>query len=66
MTSEQFTYWLQGCAEMGGDAPTAEQWQMIKEFVKVTPTRGPAITPAKYSDFMLKPCDMPAPLQVTC
>lgn len=41
MTPEQFAYWLQGYAELAGDAPTPEQWQSIKEhlalvFNKVT------------------------------
>jgi len=45
MTSEQFTYWLQGYAEICGTEPTAEQWQIIKDhlaltFHKVTPLRG--------------------------
>ena len=43
MTPQEFCYWLQGFAELGGDAPTAEQWSAIKDhlqltFVKVTPT----------------------------
>ena len=43
MTSQEFTYWLQGYAELGGDAPTKEQWNIIKEhlglvFNKVTKT----------------------------
>lgn len=42
MTSEQFTYWLQGFAELNDGPPSAEQWQMIQEhlalvFNKVTP-----------------------------
>ncbi|WP_440466889.1 hypothetical protein ACKI1H_27060 [Pseudomonas sp. YH-1] len=42
MTSEQFSYWLQGFVELNGSEPTAEQWQSIKDhlktvFVKVTP-----------------------------
>lgn len=41
MTTEQFAYWLQGFAEVHGEAPTPQQWEMIKEhletcFVKVT------------------------------
>ena len=43
MTPQEFCYWLQGFAELGGDAPTAEQWSAIKDhlqltFVKVTPS----------------------------
>lgn len=46
MNSEQFTYWLQGYAEICGTEPTAEQWQVIKDhlqlvFQKVTPARNP-------------------------
>lgn len=43
MTHEQFAYWLQGFVEMNGNnAPTAEQWKMIKNhlytcFIRVTP-----------------------------
>lgn len=45
MTPQEFCYWLQGYAEMGGAAPTEEQWKMIKEhlklvFNKVTPDLG--------------------------
>lgn len=44
MTPEQFAYWLQGYAEIGGPTPTPEQWQIIKDhlalvFNKVTPNR---------------------------
>jgi len=42
MTPEQFTYWLNGFAELNQGAPTLEQWQSIKDhlktvFHKVTP-----------------------------
>jgi len=43
MTPEQFTYWLQGFAELNeGTPPTPEQWKSINDhlktvFVKVTP-----------------------------
>ena len=42
MTTEQFTYWLQGFAEINNTAPTEEQWKIIKDhlqlvFTKVTP-----------------------------
>ena len=46
MTPEQFAYWLQGFAELGGgERPTPEQWKSITEhlqavFVKVTPQYG--------------------------
>lgn len=44
MTPEQFAYWLQGYAEIGGPTPTPEQWQIIKGhlalvFDKKTPDR---------------------------
>lgn len=45
MTTEQFTYWLQGFVELtpDGEVPSAVQWRAIKDhlktvFVKVTPT----------------------------
>lgn len=46
MTAEQFTYWLQGYAELNDAPPTAEQWQTIRDhlalvFNKVTPPRWP-------------------------
>jgi hypothetical protein len=42
MDALQFAYWLQGFAELTSEAPTAEQWQAIKDhlatvFKKVTP-----------------------------
>lgn len=42
MTPEQFAYWLQGFAELSPQAPTAEQWQAIRDhlnlvFKKETP-----------------------------
>lgn len=43
MTAEQFSYWMQGFAELTGDEPpTPAQWKSIKEhlatvFAKVTP-----------------------------
>lgn len=50
MEAQQFCYWLQGFAELSGDAmPTQEQWDSIREhlaavFHKVTP---PVKAPAK-------------------
>lgn len=46
MTPEQFTYWLQGYAEINEAAPNEQQWQIIKDhlqtvFLKVTPLREP-------------------------
>jgi len=45
MTPENFTYWLQGFAELNQSAPTDEQWTVIRDhlalvFKKVTPARG--------------------------
>lgn len=31
MNPEQFVYWLQGFAELAEQAPSAEQWQSIRE-----------------------------------
>jgi hypothetical protein len=64
MTPEQFTYWLQGFAELTVEPPTREQWQLIKEhlqtvFYKVTPALQPPIFPTMYSE--------PAPpFEITC
>ena len=43
MTAEQFTYWLQGFAELNEQPPSPEQWASIREhlalvFSKQTPT----------------------------
>jgi len=46
MDAQQFAYWLQGFAELSGDAPpTKAQWKSIREhlglvFEKVTPAVG--------------------------
>lgn len=57
MNAESFAYWLQGFIELNGSAPTANQWQSIKEhlqlvFKKVTP---PAVTPGLRQPFMPEP-----------
>lgn len=44
MTTEQFAYWLQGFSEIHQEAPSAEQWQIIRDhlalvFKKETPNR---------------------------
>lgn len=56
LTPEQFAFWLQGFCEIHGDAPTPEQWVIIKEhlalcFRKVSlldrgPVMGGSIVPA--------------------
>jgi len=48
MTPEQFAYWMQGFAELTPDAPSAAQWQAIRDhlalvFEKKTPT-SPSLT----------------------
>ncbi|WP_321921696.1 hypothetical protein [Burkholderia sp. BCC1998] len=55
MTPEQFSYWMQGFAELSGDEPpTPAQWKSIREhlktvFVKVTPpVQAPLGDLAKY------------------
>jgi len=36
MNHDQFTYWLQGFVEMnGGEQPTKEQWQMVKNHLRL-------------------------------
>jgi hypothetical protein len=52
MTTEQFTYWLQGFAEIQSQAPTEEQWTIIKDhlalvFDKKTPDRNFINNPPK-------------------
>lgn len=61
MTAEQFTYWLQGFAEIGYESPTPEQWNIIKDrlalvFTKVTPNYDKITTQLK--DFNLNPQPM--------
>lgn len=36
MTPENFTYWLHGFTEISGVFPTPEQWQVIKDHLKLT------------------------------
>lgn len=50
MTAEQFTYWLQGYAELHGSPPSEQQWAVILDHLKLvvdkrTPDR-PAIPPS--------------------
>lgn len=59
MTSEQFAYWLQGFAELNPQAPTAEQWQAIRDhlqlvFKKETPVR---VVGPNYAQPAMKPID---------
>ena len=57
MSPEQFLYWLQGFAELSGDAPpTPEQWKSIREhlalcFKKVTPPVGQKMDEQMSKDF---------------
>jgi hypothetical protein len=67
MSPEQFVYWLQGFAELGGDKPTPEQWQAIKEhlaevFKKVTP---PIRFPNQLPPGVFKEPFQPYPMQGT-
>lgn len=46
MTPEQFTYWMQGFAELNTEPPTAAQWRSMREhlalvFQKRTPPLAP-------------------------
>lgn len=64
MNHDQFTYWLQGFVEMNdGKEPTKQQWQMIKDhlklcFNKVTPTY-PQLDPYRINPIQ-------PPFKVTC
>lgn len=73
MTPEQFSYWLQGFAELnpGLENPSPEQWKAIQHhlntvFVKVTPPF--PRTPAPPLDLIQKAIrDYPlSPYQITC
>jgi hypothetical protein len=35
MTPEQFTYWLQGFTEISQQAPTEQQWKVIKDHLQL-------------------------------
>lgn len=53
MSPEQFTYWLQGFAEIQSNPPTKEQWKIIKDhlalvFTKVTPKYDPLFNPIPH------------------
>lgn len=58
MTPQDFTYWLQGFAELNEGPPNSAQWQSIREhlslvFNKVTPPvrsplADPPIDPSRY------------------
>jgi hypothetical protein len=39
MTPENFTYWLNGFVELNGTPPTPEQWDCIKEHLKLVFTK---------------------------
>lgn len=63
MTYEQFAYWLQGFAEISGEVPRKEEWDMIKAhlatcFNKVTP-----IKPEPPSSIWKREWELPS---VTC
>jgi hypothetical protein len=71
MTPEQFTYWLQGYAELNATPPSAEQWQSIRDhlatvFNKVTPNRWAA--PGMIGPGILSPASPQwgAPYKVEC
>lgn len=63
MTPEQFTYWLQGFAELTPDAPSAAQWQAIRDHLalvfekKTPPAPGqPSMQPG-FRTMELRPTD---------
>jgi len=60
MNAQEFCYWLQGYVEMGGEAPTSEQWDMIKShlqlvFNKVTPELGETKKQTGWEDKKIDP-----------
>jgi hypothetical protein len=65
MTPDQFTYWLQGFAEINQEAPTKEQWEVIKDhlqlvFKKETPVYNRPTKGEKWpSSFPPLEIDMP-------
>lgn len=66
MTPQEFTYWLQGYAEIAGEAPSEEQWKVIKDhlqlvFQKVTPVRDFTQPAPLYTEFPWSP-----PHEVRC
>jgi hypothetical protein len=74
VTAEQFAYWLQGYAELNDAAPSAEQWQAIRDhlslvFQKVTPQRHwinqPFVSPPPQSPTSV-PIDYDLRPRVTC
>lgn len=71
MTPEQFAYWLQGFTEIGQQPPTAEQWQVIQDhlklvFSKATPDRGVWPEIMRDSGYPIVPSDFPPAPEVTC
>lgn len=66
MTAEQFAYWLQGFAEIRGEAPTRDEWKIIQDhlqtvFIKITPDRSRM---PQYVPNMIPPFDMDT--RITC
>ena len=82
MTPRDFTYWLQGFAEIHKRAPTADEWQVITDhlqlvFDKQTPDRSPTKTedksPFDFDEILKQPGQIPGkpfdpfhPYEVTC
>lgn len=50
MTPENFTYWLQGFAEVHKEAPTPEQWSIIKDHLQL-------VFKKETPDYITKPFD---------
>jgi len=60
MTPEQFTYWLQGFAEITNSAPTEHEWKIIRDhltlvFEKKTPNYDFTVPPAKMPVYLKYP-----------
>ena len=70
MTTEQFTYWLQGFAELHPEPPTAEQWQAIRDhlalvFEKRTPNYFPPAAPVGPAPYYPAPTVAPRRIDTT-
>ena len=57
MTAENFTYWLQGFAEINKQAPTEEQWKIIKDHLQLVFKKETPFYP--HNGFKIEPTIIP-------